>query len=79
MRYGESLENRKMAIINLTCDFPFEYSISELSRWSKINPRLVSRLCSTLDLDVCKGEKGMFVKKEITGRSKYLKFTNLSS
>jgi hypothetical protein len=72
MEYFVLLENKKLAIINLTCDYPFEYSIAELSRWAGLSQRVVSKMCKKLELDVIAGETGMHTKKDIKGMSKYL-------
>lgn len=45
-------EQRKMAIINLTCDYPFEFFTAPLAKWSGLSFRTVDKLVRLLDLDV---------------------------
>jgi hypothetical protein len=45
-------EEKKMAVINLTCDYPGEYGIFALARWARVSYSVVKRLHYLLDLDI---------------------------
>jgi hypothetical protein len=51
------LEDQKMAIIDLTCEYPNKYSITSLARWAKVDNRTVRRLVVLLDLDIKRGSR----------------------
>lgn len=67
-----NFEAKKMAIINLTCDYPFEYTIYQLARWVRVTPRVVKELGEILNLDIEKCGSGKRVKP-ISDKRKYLK------
>jgi len=69
------MEQKRMAIINFSCDYPFEYCAAELGRWAGCCTSTTIALCITLDLPVIKGNsrKGNRNIKHITGYREYFK------
>lgn len=68
-------EKKKMAIINLTCDFPNEYCAAELGKWAGVSASTALNLCNQLSLDAIKGNsrRGNRTKRIITGHNEYFK------
>ena len=65
----KKFEQKKMAIINFTSDFPNKYSIAQLARWSGLYHGTVKKLCDLLCLEVNHG---------VNNRSKWVMKCNRS-
>jgi hypothetical protein len=57
MKTPEGFEEKKMAVINLTCDHPGEYGVFALARWARVSYPVVKRLHHLLDLDILEVRK----------------------
>lgn len=67
-------ESRKMAIINLTSDYPNTYTVQQLSAWAGINWKSVDKICKKLELDVYRGkQRQMGHNRPISGKNFYFK------
>jgi len=64
------LERRKLAIINLTCDYPNKYCASALARWAGISPQAVKTLVDKLNLDVMKNGRSGWNIQTVSSRFK---------
>ena len=54
-----------MAVVNLTCDFPNEYSIPEIARWVGVSVPKIWQLVKLLNLDVRKQGKGRVARGNV--------------
>lgn len=67
-------ETKKMAIINLTSDYPNKYTVNQLSNWAKVDRKSVDRLCKALNLEVYRGKgRPIGFSRPISGKSHYFK------
>lgn len=54
----EELEKRRLAVINLTKEKPFEYRVSELAKWSGLSVTAIRMINELIGLDVKRGPGG---------------------